>query len=127
VEVAAEIGSTAEDVTDLLYTAARVPLYSIEELLERNDSLPEEMDESKLDPLGAVEQREIEELVVRWIEELPRNERLVLALYYHEQLKMKEIGAVLGVTESRVSQIRTAALAALRARLRVMLGFGDES
>ncbi len=127
VEIAAEIGSTPEDVVDLLDTAARVPLYSIEELLERSDSLPEEIDESKLDPLGEVEQREVEALVMRWIEELPRNERLVLALYYHEQLKMKEIGAVLGVTESRVSQIRTAAVAALRARLCVTLGFGDDS
>ena len=59
--------------------------------------------------------REVAE-AIRAIEELPERERQVLALYYDEDLNLREIGAVLGVTESRVSQIRSQALLRLRAR-----------
>jgi RNA polymerase sigma factor for flagellar operon FliA len=62
----------------------------------------------------ASEQRQT---LVRAIEELPRNERQVLALYYFEELTMKEVGAVLGVGESRVSQIHSMALVRLRSRM----------
>jgi RNA polymerase sigma factor for flagellar operon FliA len=62
----------------------------------------------------ASEQRAI---LVRAIEELPPNERQVLALYYFEELTMKEVGAVLGVGESRVSQIHSMALVRLRGRM----------
>ena len=53
--------------------------------------------------------------------ELPEREREVLALYHYEELTMKEVGAVLGIGESRVSQIHTTALLRLRARLRDLM------
>ena len=54
---------------------------------------------------------------------LPEKERLVISLYYYDDLNMKEIGNVLGITESRVCQIHTKAVARLRAKLRsVLLG-----
>jgi RNA polymerase sigma factor for flagellar operon FliA len=65
-------------------------------------------------PELAVLQQERRERLVEAIEELPEKERLVLTLYYYEELSMKEIGEVLGVVESRVSQIRSAAIARLR-------------
>lgn len=123
-EIAAEAGCTVADVSDLLDLASRTVLFSVEELLERSDALPEKADDGLADPLARVEQQELQDLVVRWIETLPREQRLVLALYYHEHLKMREIGAVLGVTESRVSQIHSATVAALRARLRAAVGDG---
>jgi RNA polymerase sigma factor for flagellar operon FliA len=51
------------------------------------------------------------------IEELPEKERMVLTLYYYEELTMKEIGLTLGVVESRVSQIHSSAVVRLRAAL----------
>jgi RNA polymerase sigma factor for flagellar operon FliA len=66
-------------------------------------------------PLFAVLQGETKQRLVDAIEELPERERLVLTLYYYEELSMKEIGEVLGVVESRVSQIRSAAISRLRA------------
>jgi RNA polymerase sigma factor FliA len=57
------------------------------------------------------------QLLARAISELPEKERQVLALYYYEELKMKEVGIVLGVGESRVSQIHSMAVIRLRARL----------
>src|ERR1700740_8039 len=60
---------------------------------------------------------EMKDLLTRAIEELPEKERQVLALYYYEELTMKEVGAVMGVGESRVSQIHSMAVIRLRARL----------
>jgi RNA polymerase sigma factor for flagellar operon FliA len=69
-------------------------------------------------PLQVIEKEELKRVLVEAINELPEQEKLVLALYYYEELTLKEIGQVLGITESRVSQIHTKAIATLRARLR---------
>jgi len=60
------------------------------------------------------------QLLVDAIEELPEKERMVLTLYYYEELTMREIGLTLGVVESRVSQIHSAAVIRLRASLHGM-------
>jgi RNA polymerase sigma factor for flagellar operon FliA len=60
---------------------------------------------------------EVKECVAEAIEELPERERMVLTLYYYEELTMKEIGLALGVVESRVSQIHSSAVASLRTQL----------
>ncbi len=59
-------------------------------------------------------------MLVDAIEELPEKERMVLTLYYYEELTMKEIGLTLGVVESRVSQIHSSAVSRLRASLQGM-------
>ena len=60
-------------------------------------------------------------LLAEAIDALPQQEKVVIALYYHEELTMKEIGQVLEVTESRVSQIHTKAILHLRSTLMVLL------
>ncbi len=74
------------------------------------------------DPFQQTFRAEVRAMLAHAIDELGEKERQVLALYYLEELTMKEVGAILHVGESRVSQIHTAALIALRARLRVSLG-----
>jgi RNA polymerase sigma factor for flagellar operon FliA len=69
------------------------------------------------DPLFRCLQGEMRQRLVDAIEDLPEKERMVLMLYYYEELTMKEIGLTLGVVESRVSQIHTAAVGRLRAAL----------
>lgn len=69
------------------------------------------------DPHDLLERRELVELLARGVEGLAERERLVITLYYHEELTMREIGEVLGVNESRVSQIHSDAVRNLRARL----------
>jgi RNA polymerase sigma factor for flagellar operon FliA len=59
--------------------------------------------------------------LVKNIEELPEKQKLVLSLYYYEDLNLKEIGRILEVTESRVSQLHTQAVEKLRARLKPLL------
>lgn len=68
-----------------------------------------------------LEDQEARELLVDGLRELPEQERLVVALYYYEELTLKEIGEVLGLTESRASQIHAKALLLLRARVRARL------
>jgi RNA polymerase sigma factor for flagellar operon FliA len=76
------------------------------------------IDPSSPDPEELLQRREIERLLARAIERLSGRERLVIALYYHEELTMKEVGRILGVNESRVSQIHSKAVGKLRLRLR---------
>ena len=69
-------------------------------------------------PATLLDQSEFREALAEAIASLPDRERTVMALYYQEEMNLREIGAVLGVTESRVCQIHGQALARLRARLR---------
>ena len=69
-------------------------------------------------PLTALATKERREILARLIETLPEKERQVLALYYAEELTMQEVGDVLGVTESRVSQLHSSAILRLRAAMR---------
>ena len=73
-----------------------------------------------VDPAEAIETRYITEQLAKAIEELPDKERTVITLYYYHELSLKEIGKVLGVTESRVSQLHTKALGRLNKKMRRM-------
>jgi RNA polymerase sigma factor for flagellar operon FliA len=68
-------------------------------------------------PDALIEKEEIKKTLVEAINRLPEKEREVIALYYYEELTLKEIGEVLGVTESRVSQLHTKAILRLRGSL----------
>ena len=72
-------------------------------------------------PQVRLERAEIKQHLARAITELPERERQILTLYYQEELTLAEIGAVIGVGESRVSQLRTQAIARIRTRLRETL------
>lgn len=72
-------------------------------------------------PFEAVNKKEMREVLARVIEALPEREQLILSLYYKEELTMKEIGHVLGVNESRVSQLHTRAVLRMRAKLQAIL------
>ena len=71
-------------------------------------------------PIDNMERKELLDNVVKVISSLSEQERLVIALYYYEELTLKEIGMVLKVSESRVSQIHTTSILKIRARLRSM-------
>ena len=69
------------------------------------------------DPVGSAEWREMKAILVEAIESLPEQEKSVITLYYGEELLLKEIGSILGVTESRVSQVHSRALYRLNREL----------
>ncbi len=64
--------------------------------------------------------QQVRQVMAEAIEALPEKERLILSLYYHEELTMKEIAQILEITESRVSQIHTKAVLRLRGKLRTL-------
>jgi RNA polymerase sigma factor FliA len=72
---------------------------------------------NSLNPDTIVEKEEIKRVIVEAINDLPEKEKKVLVLYYYEDLTLKEIGQVLEVTESRISQLHTKAIMRLRAKL----------
>jgi RNA polymerase sigma factor for flagellar operon FliA len=78
------------------------------------DTLP---DRDAPDPQALVDQGELRDRIADAIAALPEREKLVIALYYYENLTLREIGEVLGVTESRVSQLHTKAVLRLRSKL----------
>jgi RNA polymerase sigma factor for flagellar operon FliA len=120
-EVAAELGLDLHGLQTLLGEIDGLEVGSLRVQSPRDgkeedlcEYLPDDPEET---PLLLCLRSEMKELLTRAIDELPEKERQVLALYYFEELTMKEVGAVLGVGESRVSQIHTMAVVRLRARM----------
>lgn len=121
--------ATEEEVADYM----KIPLAELREVMQDLRSLSvldlDEKDEttglsvidavsdSKANALDLIEEKQDRVNLSKAIDKLPERERQVIALYYLEELNMKEIGEVLGVSESRVSQIRTQAIVRLRANL----------
>jgi RNA polymerase sigma factor FliA len=120
-ELAAELGIDLRGLQMLLGEIDGLEVGSLR-VQSRQDGKEEDLceylpDDPEETPLLLCLRSEMKELLTRAIEELPEKERQVLALYYYEELTMKEVGAVLGVGESRVSQIHSMAVVRLRARL----------
>lgn len=113
-EVAAELEMSLEDYYAILGDTTGSKLFSFEDLLESGAAADVHADG---EPQGELMDERFRGALVEAIEGLPERERLVISLYYDEELNLKEIGAVLGVSESRVSQLHTQCAARLRARL----------
>ena len=75
-------------------------------------------DDTARDPFLALHFSELQDVMVRAIDALPDKEKLLVSLYYYEELTMKEIGEIMGYTESRISQLHTQAMLRLRAKMR---------
>jgi RNA polymerase sigma factor for flagellar operon FliA len=123
-EVAAELQIGLEDYFTLLDDLKGVQIGSIEAISrEGEENLVEYIpDREENTPTYIMEKLELQEVLATGIDKLPEKERLVLSLYYYEGLTMKEVGAVLGITESRVSQLHSKAVLRLRGRLKSKLG-----
>lgn len=129
-EIAQEMGVTPCELRSILTRLSYTSVISFEDIWspgadqgDRGDPFAAIADHSAEDPVGLFETSELKEILASAIERLPEREKTVIALYYYEGLTLKEIGAVLGVTESRVSQMHTKAVLRLRARLHAAQGF----
>jgi len=115
-EIATELDMELGEYRQLLSDTNSGNLLPFEMLLEEGAE-PGVEDTSQDTPLQQFLDGEKRDQLVAGIEALPEREKLLMALYYQEELNLKEIGAVLGVTESRVSQLHSQAVSRLRARL----------
>ncbi len=122
-EIAAAMGMGIEEYNTLLLKVSSTSVVSLTDLRFSNDDAEEfsvgDIIEapSSLNPDVIVEREDIKRVIVDAIKELPEREKKVLIMYYYEDMTLREIGEVLHVTESRVSQIHTSANIKLRAKL----------
>ena len=123
-EIAAKVGLTEDELAEALSEISRSSIAALDELWTVSSSGGDQIalidtieDTEAPDPQGSLSATEMREAIGEAIARLPEREKLVVTLYYYEELTLREIGEVLGVTESRVSQLHTKAILRLKARL----------
>ena len=118
VELAQELEITTKELKELQSKAVVRSMISYEDLKPSKDSgrdvLESIPDRNQMDPASLEEQRDEQNIIYRALKELPDRQRMVLSLYYFEEMKLKDIGSLLGVSESRVSQIQSQAVTMLK-------------
>jgi RNA polymerase sigma factor FliA len=123
-EVAEALEITIEDFQESLLQISNSTVVALDELWTVSDSSGDQVslldtmkDPNAVDPARELGVSELKDRLANAISRLPEREKLVIALYYYENLTLREIGEVLGVTESRVSQLHTKAVLRLKSRL----------
>src|SRR3954470_22186110 len=122
-EIAGKVGITTQELEESLVDISRTSIAALDELWSTSNegdqvSLLDTLeDPGSIRPADALDEMEMREALAEAISRLPEREKLVVTLYYYEELTLREIGEVLGLTESRVSQLHTKAILRLKARL----------
>ena len=123
-EVAKELGLTMEAYHDLITEVKGISLLDLEGLRYQIPQIADDnflgllIDEKENDPFQLISLEELKKILAQAIDELVPKEKTVISLYYYEEMTLKEIGAVLGFTESRICQIHTKAILKLRAKIK---------
>ena len=120
-EIAKEMGITLTEYQDLLNKVRGTQLVYLEDMggdEGDNDYLDRHVTEEGADPLSQLSDRRMREALIEAIKTLPEREQYVMSMYYEQDMNLKEIAAVLGVTESRVCQLHSQSIARLRAKMR---------
>ena len=123
-EMAEALDMSVEQFQEALLQISNSTIAALDELWTVSDSSGDQVslldtltDENAPDPAAVMDQTDLKDRVADAISRLPEREKLVVALYYYENLTLREIGEVLGVTESRISQLHTKAVLRLRSKL----------
>jgi RNA polymerase sigma factor for flagellar operon FliA len=123
-EMAQEMGMSTEEFQEALVKISNSTVVALDELWAVSDASGDQVslldtlhDPDAPDPQQVLDASELKDRLADAISALPEREKLVIALYYYENLTLREIGEVLGVTESRISQLHTKAVLRLKSRL----------
>jgi len=123
-EMAEELGISVDEFQDSLLQISNSTVVALDELWTVSDASGDQVslldtlqDPDSPDPSQVLDATEVKDRLADAIARLPEREKLVIALYYYENLTLREIGEVLGVTESRISQLHTKAVLRLKSRL----------
>lgn len=117
-EVAKELEVSLEDYHKMLQDSVGTRIFGFDDIGIDEDIVPEGITGYFPSPLDGLQKTYFHKSLAKAISNLPERERLVLALYYDEELNLREVGEVLGVSESRVSQIHSQAMLRLQARMK---------
>ena len=121
-EIAAEMGLTLSDYQSLLSKVRGTQLVYLEDMARNNEEddnfLDRHVADSDADPLNMLRDQRLREALVAAIKGLPEREQYIMSMYYEQDMNLKEIAAVLDVTESRICQLHSQSIARLRAKMR---------
>jgi RNA polymerase sigma factor FliA len=120
-EIAKEMDISLSDYQDMLTKVRGTQLVHLEDMSGddgSNDFLDRHVGSEDANPLALLQDQRMREALVEAIKHLPEREQYVMSMYYEHDMNLKEIAAVLGVTESRVCQLHSQSIARLRAKLR---------
>jgi len=123
-EIAVELGLSLSDYQEMLQGARGYQLLYVDDFASEDDAggavsfLDRNVSDKKADPLERIQDQAFKETLVQAIDTLPEREKLLMGLYYEQELNFREIAAVLGVTESRVCQLHSQAVARLRVKMK---------
>jgi RNA polymerase sigma factor for flagellar operon FliA len=118
-ELAEALGMTLADYQKTLQDARGHQLVYFEDFVGDGDEdfLERHLTDDNADPAEILAEQNVKSMLVKAIDQLPEREKLMMALYYEQDLNLREIGEVMGVTESRVCQLHTQAIARLRSQI----------
>ncbi len=116
-EVAEELGMTIEDYYELLQDSQAAHLYGFEDVGMDDDHMVSDINVHMSEPQADAIHDDFHHYLANIIHLLPKNEQLALSLYYEHELQLKEIGELMGISESRVSQILSQATHRIRSRI----------
>lgn len=116
-EVAEELGVAIDEYQRMVSDSVSSRVMSFEDVFEPESEGENRLPGNEPDPLARLQEQDFREALAREVDRLPEREKLVMSMYYDDELNLREIGEVLGVTESRVCQLHGQALTRLRARM----------
>jgi RNA polymerase sigma factor FliA len=121
-EIAAELGMPLAEYQSLLGKVRGTQLVYLEDMSRGNDDddsfLDRHVSDSAADPLSVLSDQRLRQALIEAIKHLPEREQYIMSMYYEQDMNLKEIATVLGVTESRVCQLHSQSIARLRAKMR---------
>lgn len=117
-EVAKSLNVSLDEYHQMLQETNGSRIYAFHDVGLTEDLVAEGLTLTSQSPFDGLQQDDFKRSLVKGIESLPERERLVLGLYYDEELNLREVGEILGVSESRVSQIHSQAMNRLQTRLK---------
>ncbi len=121
-EIAAELGMPLDDYQNLLGKVRGTQLVYLEDMSGRNEDddsyLDRHVADTAADPLNMLRDQKLRQALVAAIKLLPEREQYIMSMYYEQDMNLKEIAAVLDVTESRICQLHSQSIARLRAKMR---------
>lgn len=117
-EVAEELGVSLEEYHKMLQDSVGTRIFGFDDVGAADDLVADGIAGYFPGPLDSLQKADFHKSLAKGIASLPERERLVLALYYDEELNLREVGSVLGVSESRVSQIHSQAMLRLQSRMK---------